>query len=148
MRESMKGPSVKSIWKKIENQGFKFYCVGCNKERRQAPPAAVGSLKFFSHILITTAFMSMLAYPWMHWRGMFAFVIPVGLVFEAVFRMKMRASLVCPDCSFDPVLYRVNRDKAVRQVEDTWRKKFADKGFTYPEPKKRKPPREDFLTSI
>ena len=139
--------TAKSIWKKIENQGFKFYCVGCNRERRQAPPAKVGSPKFFGHIVITTAFFAVLAYPWLHWKGFFAFVIPVGVVLEGIYRMKMRASLVCPDCNFDPILYMVDRDKAVRQVEETWRKKFAESGIPYPETKKRKAQKEDFLTS-
>jgi hypothetical protein len=140
--------SIKTIWKKIEDQGFRFFCVGCNQERRLAPPSAVGSPKFFAHILISTAFLSTLTYPWLHWKGLYAFLIPVGLVFEMIYRMKMRASLVCPACSFDPMLYMVNRDKAVRQVEETWRKKFADHGIPYPELKKQKVQKEDLLTSV
>lgn len=136
-----------SVFQKTANQTFKFYCVGCNRERRQAPPSRVGSAQFFAHIAITTLFMTVLTYPWFHWKGFFAFLIPVGLVFEAIYRMKMRASLVCPDCNFDPILYMVDRDKAVRQVEDTWRKKFETNGIPYPEKKKRKPKQEDRLTS-
>lgn len=139
--------SAKSLWKKIEKQGFKFYCVGCNRERRQTHPARIGSPKFFGQILITTAFFTTLAYPWLHWKGFFAFVIPVGLVMEGLFRMKMRAALVCPDCGFDPILYIVNRDQAVRQVEETWRKKFAETGNVYPESKKRRAKKEETLTS-
>ena len=48
--------STKLVYKKIKQQGFKFYCVGCNRERRQALPARLGSVEFFVHILITTAF--------------------------------------------------------------------------------------------
>ena len=148
MPTAKQAPSVQSIWKRIENQGFKFYCVGCNRERRQAPPAKVGSKKFLSHILLTTAFLTVLSFHWLHFRGFYFFIIPVGLVFDALYRMKMRAALVCPDCNFDPILYLVDRDKAVRQVEETWRKKFEERGFPYPEPKKRKPQKEEFLTSI
>lgn len=136
-----------TVYKKAQHQGFKFYCVSCNRERRQAPPSKVGSLRFFGHIILTTLFLTVLAYPWLHWKGFFAFSIPVGLVFEGIYRMKMRASLVCPDCNFDPILYMVDRDKAVRQVEETWRKKFEQSGIPYPERKKRKPNKEDFLTS-
>ena len=132
------GHKVSSIWKKIENAGFRFYCVGCNRERRLAPPAKVGSLKFNAHILITTLFFSMITFPIFHFKGPLFFLIPVGLVFEAVYRIKMRSSLVCPDCSFDPILYLVDREKATRQVEEVWRKKFEEKGFPYPE-QKRKP---------
>ncbi len=147
MRDPNLNVSVRSVWKKIENQGFKFYCVGCNRERRQSPPAQVGTPKFFAHILISTAFFSVLAYPWLQWKGFFAFLIPVAVVLEGLYRMKMRAALVCPDCNFDPILYMVDRDKAVRQVEETWRKKFEKHGIPYPENKKRKPQKEDLLTS-
>jgi hypothetical protein len=140
MQPIYQNKSVKSFIKNIENQGFRFFCVSCKKERRQAPPAKVGSPQFFAHILITTAFFTLLAYPWMHFKGFVAFLIPVGLFFEAMYRLKMRAAMVCPDCSFDPILYLVDRDKAVAQVEETWRKKFEEKGFPYPERRKSKVP--------
>jgi hypothetical protein len=127
--------SIQSFWKKIEAAGFKFYCVSCSKERRVSPPAKIGSLKFFGHILISTAFATLLTWHWLNWKGFVFFAIPVGLVFETVYRLKMRATLVCPDCSFDPILYLVNRDQAVAQVEQAWRKKFEEKGLPYPEKK-------------
>ncbi len=128
---------LKSIWKRIESEGFRFYCVGCNRERRLAPPAKAGSPKFFAHILVTASFLTVLTFHWLQIKGFVFFVIPVGLVFEAIYRMKMRDALVCPDCAFDPVLYLVDQKKAVRQVEEVWRKKFEEKGFPYPGEKKR-----------
>jgi hypothetical protein len=125
--------SIQKIYKKIEAQGFKFYCVGCNRERRQTWPAKIGSAKFFAHIALTTAFLSVLAWPWLHVKGLFAFIIPVGLAFEVFYRMKMRAALVCPDCEFDPILYLSDRPKALRQVEEAWRAKFAEKNLPFPE---------------
>ena len=143
----MASSKVNTIWKKIEDSGFRFYCVGCNRERRLAPPAKVGSPKFFGHILLTTAFLTMLAWPIFQFKGMGVFLIPVGIAFEAFYRMKMRSNLVCPDCSFDPILYLVDREKAVLQVENVWRKKFEEKGFPFPDRKspqhqalKRRPP--------
>jgi hypothetical protein len=137
--------SVKTFIKNIEEQGFRFYCVSCKRERRQSPPAKVGSPLFYGHILLTTAFFSLLTWPWMHWKGLFAFLIPVGLVLEAVYRLKMRAAMVCPDCNFDPILFLVNREKAIAQVEETWRKKFEEKGFPYPEKRRSGAPRKRSL---
>ncbi len=125
--------------KKSIRHNFKFYCVGCNRERMQAVPAKVGSARFFVHILVTTCFLSVFTWPWLHFKGIFALVIPVGLAMEAFYRMKMRAALVCPDCHFDPILYMSDRETAVRHVEEAWRKKFAEKGLPYPERKKTPP---------
>ena len=127
--------SVTTVWKKIAAAGFRFYCVGCNRERRLSPPPKPGSTKFMVQILITTAFFTLLTYPWLNFKGLGFFIIPVGLVFEAFYRMKMRGALVCPDCSFDPILYLVDRDKAVRQVEAAWRKKFEENGIPFPDKK-------------
>ena len=129
---------AKSIWKKIEETGFKFYCVGCNRERRIHPPAKIGSPLFFFQILITSAALTTVSYSWFGLKGFAFFVIPVGIAFETFYRMKMRAALVCPDCEFDPILYLVDRKKAVHQVERVWRKKFDQRGLPYPEKNKKK----------
>jgi hypothetical protein len=96
---------------------------------------------------MTTAFLTVLAYPWLHWKGFLAFLIPAAVILEGLYRMRMRACLVCPDCNFDPILYMVNRNKAVRQVEETWRKKFEKSGIPYPDSKKQKTQKREFLTS-
>lgn len=130
---------AKTIWKKIEESGFKFYCVGCNRERRIRPPAKIGSAAFYLQILITTASLTLVGYPWFGLKGFAFMIIPVGIAFEAFYRMKMRAAMVCPDCEFDPILYLVDRKKAAHQVERVWRKKFEQKGIPYPEKNQRKP---------
>lgn len=128
-----------SLWKKIEESGFKFYCVGCNRERRIHPPAKIGSALFYTQILITAAILTVAAYPWLGLKGFAFLVIPVGIAFEVVYRMKMRAAIVCPDCEFDPILYLVDRKKAAHQVERVWRKKFEQRGLPYPEKNHKKP---------
>ena len=156
-QERQDAKKIQKIYKELARGpklGVKFYCVGCNRERRQSPPALAGSRKFYSHILITTAFISLFFWPIMHWKGLFAFVIPVGLFFEALYRIRMRSALMCPDCGFDPILFLSDRPKALSQVEAAWRKKFLEKNLEYPErtaplraPKKKTPPSEDRLTS-
>lgn len=129
-----------SLWKKIEQSGFKFYCVGCNRERRIHVPAKIGSARFYAQIAVTTAFFTVLTYPWLGFKGFAFFVIPVGIVFESLYRIKMRAAMVCPDCDFDPVLYLVDRKKAAHQVEQVWRKKFEQRGVPFPEKNQPKHP--------
>lgn len=130
---------AKSIWKKIEQSGYRFYCVGCNRQRRIQPPAKLDSPLFYLQIVITTAALTVTTYPWLGLKGFAFFLIPVGLIFEVFNRMKMRAALVCPDCEFDPILYLVDRKKAAHQVEQVWRKKFQEKGFEYPEKNPKNP---------
>ena len=72
----------------------------------------------------------------MGWKGFRVLAVPVGLFFEAFYRLKMRAALVCRECKFDPILYLVDRGKAVQQVELRWREKFEEKGIPYPEKKR------------
>jgi len=120
-------------FKKVESQGFRFFCVSCKRERRQSPPAKVGSPQFFLQIFIATAFFTLVFWPIMGLKGVLAFMIPVGVILESVYRLKRRAAMVCPDCKFDPILYLVNRSKAVQQVEEAWRNKFVEKGIPFPE---------------
>jgi hypothetical protein len=125
-----------SYWKKIEQSGFKFYCVGCNRERRIHLPARIGTPLFYFQILLTTMLLTLVTFPWFGWKGIAFFIIPVGLVFEGIYRMKMRSVMVCPDCDFDPILYLVDQKKAAHQVEQVWRKKFEQRGLAYPEKRK------------
>ncbi|NDF13976.1 hypothetical protein EB061_01465 [bacterium] len=124
---------INRLFKKMEGPGFRFFCASCKRERLQAPPAKVGSPRFFAHIALATAFFALLFWPLMGVKGVFAFLLPVGIVMEALYRLKMRAALICPDCQFDPVLYLVDREKAIQQVEEAWRKKFTEKGIPFPE---------------
>ncbi len=121
------------LFRASRSEPFRFFCASCKRERWQSPPAKAGSLKFFAHVAITTAFFSALFWPWMGFKGLLAFLVPVGLVLEAMYRLKMRSAVVCPDCGFDPILYLSDRKKAVRRVEQAWRKKFEEKGLPYPE---------------
>jgi hypothetical protein len=124
--------TVQSLYRTLQRTGFKFYCVSCHKERHLAAPALVGSFRFYFHAFITTAFLMGVTWPWFGWKGI-VMAVPVLALFETLYRLKMRSALVCPDCSFDPILYMVDREKAVQQVEGVWKKKFEQHGLPYPE---------------
>lgn len=128
----MKSSTVQSLYKTLERTNFKFYCVSCHKERHLAAPAKVGSKMFYFHVATTSAFIMAILWHWFAWKGIVV-TVPILAAFEILYRLKMRAALACPDCSFDPILYLVDREKAVRQVEDVWMKKFEQRGLPYPE---------------
>lgn len=128
---------VSSYLKKLEATGFKFYCVGCHRERLISVPAKAGSVQFYIHALLSTGFLMLITWPFFNWKGI-VWALPVLLALEFFYRLKMRSILVCPDCQFDPILYMVNRDKAVHQVDEAWRKKFEIHGIPYPERRKTK----------
>jgi len=125
---------LKTIWKQIERKDFHFYCPGCKKERRIFSPPKVGTVRHILQVVATTAFFTLITWPLLTWKGVVAFV-PFWAIFEAFYRMRMRAVLVCNDCGFDPILYLVDSKKAAQAVELHWRKKFEQKGWTYPEKK-------------
>jgi hypothetical protein len=125
----------KTLWRQIEQSGFKFYCVGCNRERLLSSPAKLGSARFWFHVSVATAFMTALSWKWLAWKGGVAWFIPMAILFEVLYRVRMRAALVCPDCQFDPILFLVDRKKAVRQVEAAWRQRFETKGLPFPDRK-------------
>lgn len=129
------GSLIKSYVSKLEKTGFRFFCVGCHRERLLSVPAKVGSFQFYLHSLVATGFLMIVTWPIFNWKGL-VWAVPVLLVMEFVYRIKLRSVLVCPDCKFDPILYLVDRDKAVRQVDEAWRKKFEIQGIPYPERRK------------
>jgi hypothetical protein len=132
-----KSPSVLSFYQSIEKNGCRFYCVSCHKERHLTSPARVGSAQFYFHVVLTTGALMAVTWPWFGIKGI-VMMVPVLAGFEILYRLKMRAALQCPDCSFDPILYLVDRAKAVQQVEEVWRKKFAQHGLPYPERRRTK----------
>ncbi len=87
--------------------------------------------------MLTTGALMAVTWPWFGIKGI-VMMVPVLAGFEILYRLKMRAALQCPDCSFDPILYLVDRAKAVQQVEEVWRKKFAQHGLPYPERRRTK----------
>lgn len=123
---------LKSFWREVERKDFRFYCAGCHKERHLFSPPKVGTATHFFQVSLTTAFFTLVTWPVWEWKGVVAFV-PIWIVFEVYFRMKMRAALVCSDCGFDPILYLVDSQKAAQAVEQHWRKKFEERGWAYPE---------------
>ena len=128
---------TKSLWKERSVEFWNFFCPFC-KEKRQVPfRAKVIGPKQIGQILITGAFSTLLTWKWLEWKGIIA-TLPVWIIYETLYRTRVRAALGCPHCGFDPYLYLTDVKRARSEMESYWRGKFAEHGVEYPE--KNSPP--------
>lgn len=82
-------------------------------------------------VALTSLAFTLATWPWFEWKGIVSFV-PFWGIFEFAYRTRVRASLACPYCGFDPFLYMIDVKKARLEIETYWRKKFEEKGLAYP----------------
>lgn len=83
-------------------------------------------------IALTAAFMTLLAWHWLNWKGIF-FFFPLWAGYEWIYRWRMRGMLACSVCGFDPYLFLIDEKWARREIEAHWKKKFAERGIAYPD---------------
>ncbi|MGK5081851.1 hypothetical protein WDW37_01000 [Bdellovibrionota bacterium FG-1] len=122
---------AKIFWKDNSSSTWAFICPLCATQRKipcQPQPTA----RHYAQMALTAAFFTLLTWYWFSWKGMVSF-IPFWIIFEAIYRGRVRVAMRCPHCGFDPYLYLVDVKLARQEVESHWRKKFADKGVPYPE---------------
>jgi hypothetical protein len=76
----------------------------------------------------------MLSWNWLGFVGLFS-IVPFWIVFELVYRIRLRTGFECKVCGFDPYLYLHDIQKAKAQVDARLRQTYALKGVPYPEKK-------------
>ena len=131
---------AKVYWKDKASGSWSFLCPLCASARK-IPCQPNPTFKHLVQITLTAAFFTLVAWPWLSWKGFVSFV-PLWMVFEVLYRGRVRAAMYCDHCGFDPYLYLVDVKRARAEVESHWRKKFAEKGVPYPEkPVDPEPPR-------
>lgn len=123
--------SAKSYWKERQNQIWTFFCPLCRVQRKLPYHPRPGTRRHFVQIGLTAAVLTLATWNWFEWKGIISFV-PIWTVFEVIYRLKLRAALKCSQCGFDPYLYVTDLSKARHEVEEHWKKKFAEKGIPYP----------------
>ncbi len=133
---SMDGPAkslwpANSLWKDPKRQTWSFYCPQCRAARTIPCHPRPGTPKHFAQIALTAAFFMLLTWPWFTWKGIVSFV-PFWLIFETIYRARVRVVVACPHCGFDPFLYLNDVKRARAEMETHWRKIFAAKGIPYP----------------
>ena len=123
-----------SLWRQRHSRIWSFYCPQCRAPRR-APrhpnPASAGNI---ARIALCSAVFSLALWNQFGWKGLVSFV-PFWAVFEIFYRSRMRGMLACPHCGFDPYLYLVDAKLARKEIEDHWKRKFAEHGIPFPAPK-------------
>jgi hypothetical protein len=127
----------KVFWKEKGSKPYAFICPLCTSQRK-IPYQPKPTVRHYVQIGLTAACLTLACWPLFGWKGMVSFV-PIWTLFEVLYRGRVRGALHCPHCGFDPYLYMTDVRRARAEVEDHWRKKFAEKGIPYPE--KAKDPR-------
>lgn len=129
--------SLKTVWQEARKDVWSFYCPQCKVPRR-VPYRPKPSPKHFAQVGLTSIVFTLATWNWFGWKGLVSFV-PMWMVFEIIYRARMRSALNCANCGFDPVLYLVDAQRARREIEQHWRRKFEEKGIPYPTPKQSEP---------
>ncbi len=128
---------AKGVWRGAQKEHYAFFCANCRTPRRLPVKPSPYSIRRITQILLCSAFFTLVCWPLFEIKGMVSFV-PFWALFEFLYRSRVRALAVCPNCGFDPFLYLTNLQGAQREFESYWRKRFEEKGVPYPE-KKRAP---------
>jgi hypothetical protein len=120
-----------TFWKKGERKYWAFLCPFCQVSRRIPFRPRPGSARHIVQILLSTAFLALLSWKWLGWKGV-VFFFPLWSIFEVFYRWRVRGVLACSVCGFDPYLYLIDEKWARREIESHWKKKFAERGIPYP----------------
>jgi len=122
----------KSLWHERPTDSWSFYCPLCKSPRKIPYRPKPGGFRQVSQVVLTTAFLTLLMWSWLSWKGIVV-GLPLWIGFEVFYRARVRVSLACPYCGFDPFLYLSDVKRARTEIEGHWRKVFADKGIPFPE---------------
>lgn len=122
----------KSLWKNPATNKWTYFCPLCKSERALPHGPNPSTPRAFAQVGITTAFFILVTFHWFGWKGAVAFV-PFWLIYETLFRTRVRAKLHCDQCGFDPFLAIQDVKRAKAEVETHWRKKFEEKGLPWPQ---------------
>jgi len=134
-RQDVIRAASKSIWRERYTKDFTFYCPMCAVPRRIGMDPRPGQPIHFVQVGITAVLLTLITahfFPWIGWKAIVCFV-PLWIGFETIYRAKVRDSVACTQCGFDPVLYLIEPGKARHAIREHWRKKFEEKGIPFPE---------------
>lgn len=108
------------------------YCAFCKSPRKVYTKKHINFFDIISSAVLAAAIMYLL------WHGfdakvvmIFAFIVGVSDLF---IQLRWRASISCPYCGFDPVLYIRNSDMAVQKVKAFLEKKKVDPKYLLSRP--------------
>ena len=117
----------RSFWgtNREKSSHWQFYCPLCGCSRRLSHSPTPWTLLNLARVGVTTAILTLALWPWLDWMGVISF-LPLWTGFELIFRVRVRAQLICDQCGFDPTLYMTDVAKARRDVEEFWKQKLQN----------------------
>jgi len=125
---------LRSLWRQRHSRIWSFYCPQCRAPRRTPTHPDPSRPANYARIGLCALVFTISTWTWFSWKGLVSFV-PFWAVFELVHRSRVRGLLACPHCGFDPYLYLVDVKLARREIEEHWKRKFAEHGIPFPQPK-------------
>lgn len=121
---------IRSVWREREAESWSFFCPLCSVPRK-VPGTPRPRFRHFFQIALTAVIFTMATWTWFGWRGVIS-AIPLWIGFEIAFRARIRAKVHCDQCGFDPFLFVTDEKLAKNEIENHWRKIFAEKGIPFP----------------
>lgn len=103
---------------RLKNPSKEFFCPLCSTKRAFTISPRLTQKNYFQ-IVMMSVFFAMVLYPFMEWRGVFAF-FPIWVSFEATIRILFRKEIPCPHCGFDASWYKRDIKVARRIVKEFW----------------------------
>jgi hypothetical protein len=125
---------IKSLWRERHSRAWSFFCPQCRAARKVSTHPDPGRLENYARVALCSVVFTIAGWQWFTWKGIVSFV-PFWAAFEVFHRARMRTLMACPHCGFDPYLYLADVKLARQEIEDHWRRKFAEHGIPYPAPK-------------
>src|SRR5690242_7225889 len=79
-----------SLWRDRNSQLWSFICPLCKIQRKVKFRPQPGGFSQVAKVMISAAFVTLLLWPWLHFKGIVSFV-PLWTGFELVYRWRRRA---------------------------------------------------------
>jgi hypothetical protein len=121
----------RTFWRERQSKSWSFFCPQCRAARKVSGHPNPGRLENYGRIGLCSLVFTLATWNWFELKGLVSF-IPFWAAFEIFYRTRMRAIMACPHCGFDPYLYLADIQLARREIEDHWKRKFAEHGIPYP----------------
>jgi hypothetical protein len=112
------------LWVDRSQRGaWRYYCPFCSISRALKMAPRPG-WKHFGQILLTTLVFTAVFWPLWGGAGLFL-LLPFWILFEALYRFKVRVELQCDHCGFDPTLFLADAERAKAEMKIFWEKKLG-----------------------
>lgn len=112
------------LWNDRGRQGaWRYYCPFCGVSRALKMAPRPG-WRHFGQVLLTTLVFTAALWPFFGGAGLFL-LLPFWILFEALYRLKVRAELQCEQCGFDPTLFLADAERAKAEMKVFWEKKLG-----------------------